>query len=112
MASVDVVLCFYDPSVYYQQMSGIAAEALLLGKPLLVTRGTSIERFLNNVAPRAAIVVDYSLNSLTSALNLPAEAWVNAGRHAKKAAGIIAELKSGQRYLETVFGFSTGDQGL
>jgi hypothetical protein len=49
-----------------------------------VTRGTSIEKFLNNVAPGAAIVVDYSLDSLASALNLPAEAWMNAGRHAKK----------------------------
>jgi hypothetical protein len=110
MASVDVVICFYDPCVYDQRMSGIVAEALLLGKPLLLTRGTSLERFVNDVAPRSAIVVDYSLASLTSALDLPAEAWVSAGRHARKAVSIVSELKSGQRYLETVFGLSADDK--
>ena len=104
MASVDVVLCFYDPCVYGRQMSGIVFDALLLGKPLLLTKGTSLERFVNDVAPGSAIAVDYSLAGLASALDLPAEAWVNATRYAQKAANIISELKSGQRYLKTVFG--------
>jgi hypothetical protein len=103
MASVDVVLCVYDPLVYNSQMSGIVSEALLLGKPLIITNGTSLERFCNQVAPGAAMTINYSTEDLVAALQAPTGTWEILARRAEAAANAVSAMKSGARFLNAIY---------
>jgi hypothetical protein len=104
MASVDVILCFYDPAIYSNQMSGLVADAILLGKPVLVTAGTQLERFVNMVAPGAAIHAEYSFDGLKKAIEMSSILWQTAQQQALNSARVVSELKSGDRFFKIVFG--------
>jgi hypothetical protein len=106
IASVDVIFCLYDPSVYKEQMSQIVSEAILLGRPLIISIGSSLQKFVHYVSPNSAIAVDYSKKGLEAALALPRRAWVNAGNQARNSSKVMAELKSGDRFVDIVFGLS------
>jgi hypothetical protein len=107
MASVDVVLCFYDSMAYADQMSGIAAEAVLLGKPVLATRNTALEGFLTRHAPGASVAADFTAPALLDALNAEEPVWRQRTRAAQASSSIMRELKSARRFFRCAFDLPT-----
>lgn len=109
IASVDVVLCFYDPEVYSDQMSGIVADALSVGKPVLVSKGSSLERFCESVSPGAAVATEYTLDGLRQGLRLPQSVWHTAEDLAKRSAAIVSLMRCGERYENIIRGSNLND---
>ena len=100
MASVDVVLAWYDPEHYGDKMSGIVPEAVSLGKPLAVTDGCrALVGFLDRYAPGAFVTGGYRPEDLLQLLALPASIWHAVGAKARASAGVVRGLKDMRRYL-------------
>jgi glycosyltransferase involved in cell wall biosynthesis len=62
MAASDLVLALYDPTVAGHRIAapGKLYEAFMLGRPVVVNRGTSLEGMVEG--DRAGYVIDYDLN--------------------------------------------------
>ncbi len=100
LAEVDVVLLGYDPAVYDAQMSGIAAEAIALGKPLLVSAGCdAILDFLARHAPGSFLCCGYGEAGLRQGLAAPRAAWHACRTAALAASGAVLALKRMAPYL-------------
>ena len=103
MADVDVVLACYDPANYADQMSGIVAEAIALGKPLLVAQGCdAITGFLEDHAPGGYVAVAFNDAGLQQGLALSASVWRTCGRAALAAASGVQGLKRMTHYLRGI----------
>ena len=103
MADVDVVLAFYDPAAYVDQMSGIVAEAIALGKPLLVAQGCdAITGFLKDHAPGSCIAMPFSNAGLEQGMALSASLWRSCGKAALAAALGVQRLKHMTHYLRGI----------
>ena len=105
MSSVSAVLCCYDPNFYRDQMSGVVTEAAALGVPTIVTKGTSLQRFLLTYSPGAAVPVSYDATSLDTALTLPQPYWYEKRRSAVASASLVQELMSCKRFLTIALGY-------
>ncbi|AMM25091.1 hypothetical protein [Variovorax sp. PAMC 28711] len=102
MSEVDVVLAFYDPTAYADQMSGIVAEAIALGKPLLVADGCdAITGFLAAHAHGSFIALPFGEPGLREGIGIPAARWRECRRAAAAAAPGVQRLKHIGRYLAT-----------
>ena len=99
MGSVSAVLCCYDRAFYGEQMSGIVSEAAALGVPAIVTRGTTLDRFLLTYAPGAGIPIEPDPVSLSAVLTLPYNYWEEKRKCALMSASLVQELKSCRRFL-------------
>jgi glycosyltransferase involved in cell wall biosynthesis len=99
MSSVSAVLCCYDPDFYRDQMSGVVTEAAALGVPIIVSKGTSLQRFLLTYSPGAAVTVSYDATSLEATLALPQPYWYKKRRTALVSASLVQELMSCKRFL-------------
>jgi hypothetical protein len=104
MLSVDVVMCFYDPEAYGEQMSGIATEAALLGKATLVTRGTALQRFFDRYSPGSYCAVDFTTGDLLAALTRPAALWRETQARARASMSALRELRRAERFFNVAFG--------
>jgi len=105
MASVDVVLAFYAPQMHRTQMSGMVAEAICLGKPLLLAEGCdALIDFLARHAPGSYLCRPWTVEGLRSGLAAPASEWRAAARAAMASAPAMRELKSAERYLAITSG--------
>ncbi|MEJ8825594.1 hypothetical protein WKW80_26805 [Variovorax humicola] len=105
MASVDVVLAFYSPGHHREQMSGIVAEAICLGKPLLIAIGCdALIDFLARQAPGSYLCQPYGLEGLVAALTASPGSWRSRALAARASAAAMQELKSADRYLAIVSG--------
>jgi hypothetical protein len=105
MHSVTAILCCYDQRFYAHQMSGIVTEAAALGKPVVVSRQTSLHRFLLQYAPGAAVPVDQDPIALAAILNRPVEYWRAKQREASLTTPLVRELKSFNRFLQLALGY-------
>jgi hypothetical protein len=101
ISSVDLVYTLYSPLAYKDRMSGIVQDAILAGKPLLVTSGcTDMRRFIDQVAPGAYIHSDYSVASAAKRLASVIDDLSNLSRQAKAGIGTIRKLKTFQGYFD------------
>lgn len=101
MSSVDLVYTLYSPLAYKDRMSGIVQDAILAGKPLLVTSGcTDMRRFIDQVAPGAYIHSDYSAGSAAKRLVSAIDHLSNLSREAKAGTGMVRKLKTFQGYFD------------
>jgi hypothetical protein len=100
MSSVDLVYTLYSPLAYRDRMSGIVQDAILAGKPLLVTSGCAdMRRFIDQVAPGAYIHSDYSVGSAAKRLASAINNLSNLSRQAKAGTGMIRKLKTFEGYF-------------
>jgi glycosyltransferase involved in cell wall biosynthesis len=104
IGSVSAVLCCYDRAFYSEQMSGIVTEAAALGVPTIVTRGTTLHRFLLTYSPGAGIPIEYDPASLAAVLALPHAYWEEKRKCALMSASLVQELKSCRRFLSIALG--------
>jgi hypothetical protein len=109
MASVDLVYTLYSPLAYKDRMSGIVQDAVLAGKPLLVTTGcTEMRRFIDRIAPGAYLHSDYSVTGAAECLASRADNLPTFSRRAKAGGQTIRKLKTFQAYFDT----SAGERAL
>src|SRR5258708_5656972 len=102
MASVDLVYTLYSPVAYKDRMSGIVQDAILAGKPLLVTSScTEMRRFVDRVAPGAYAHADYSASILASCLSSIAVQFSNLTVQATAGAEKLRKLKTFEAYFAT-----------
>jgi len=100
MAKVDLVFAAYDPAYYRDQMSGIVPEAICLGKPLIVSRAcTCLTEFLDRHAPGSYVSIEYDVDDLLRALDMPQEDWLRLAARATASAAAMRTHKSAARYL-------------
>jgi glycosyltransferase involved in cell wall biosynthesis len=87
IADADVVGCTYDPADYGMRASGIFLEALALGKPVLVSRHTSVAAEVAADCHAYGTVVDFgNVDSLAAGLELLIESYPKFQRHAAAVA--------------------------
>ncbi|HXT70408.1 MAG TPA: hypothetical protein VN700_11665 [Vicinamibacterales bacterium] len=106
MASVDVVLCAYDPSAYACQMSGVVMEAALSGKATVATHGTALARFVGTHAPDSYRLVDFSASSIREAFADDDQAWRIRQRNAASHRESVRRLRTGAYFFSRAFGSS------
>ena len=100
MSSVDLVYTLYSPDAYKDRMSGIVQDAILAGKPLLVTSGcTEMRRFVDKVAPGAYIHAGYSAPSVARRLASALETFSQLSEHAGEGAEKLRKLKTVEAYF-------------
>jgi hypothetical protein len=100
MSSVDLVYTLYSPDAYKDRMSGIVQDAILAGKPLLVTRScTEMRRFIDRVAPGAYIHADYSAPNVARRLASALETFSKLSEHAGEGAERLRKLKTVEAYF-------------
>lgn len=105
MSSVDLVYSLYSPLAYNDRMSGIVQDAILAGKPLLITTGcTEMRRFIDRVAPGAYLHSDYSVLGATKSLVSAVDDVDVLLKKAKKGTETIRKLKT----FEVFFGTGEG----
>jgi hypothetical protein len=105
MASVDLVYALYSPVAYKDRMSGIVQDAILAGKPLLVTSGcTEMRRFIDRIAPGAYIHSDYSVTGAAKCLASRIDDVSAISQLAKTGGETIRKLKTFQAYFDTSAG--------
>ncbi|CAH7385844.1 conserved hypothetical protein [Vibrio chagasii] len=99
------VYCVYDPKVAVNRFSDPNKfyEALLLGKPLIVARGTGIDCLVEELG--LGLVIDYNVDSLESSLNRFSErdylaAMENIKQHRSKFLWGSSEEQLNQIYLK------------
>lgn len=87
IADADVVGCTYDPADYGMRASGIFLEALALGKPVLVSRHTSVAAEVAADDHAYGTVVDFgNVDSLAAGLELMVESYPKFQRGAAAVA--------------------------
>jgi hypothetical protein len=102
VSSVDLVYTLYSPVAYKDRMSGIVQDAILAGKPLLVTSScTEMRRFVDRVAPGAYAHADYSVASSASCLSSIANQFSNLTLQARAGAEKLRKLKTFEAYFAT-----------
>jgi hypothetical protein len=100
MAAVDAVHCFYDPAQYAGKMSGIPAEALALGRPVLLADGCeAMIDFVERHAPGSYVSGPYSAQTLEMALAMPLSSWRRIAECAHGSSAGVRALKSMSRFL-------------
>ena len=100
MSSVDLVYTLYSPDAYKDRMSGIVQDAILAGKPLLVTSGcTEMRRFVDKVAPGAYIHASYSAPSVARRLASALETFSKLSENAGEGAERLRKLKTVEAYF-------------
>jgi hypothetical protein len=101
MASVDLVYTLYSPVAYKDRMSGIVQDAILAGKPILVTSGCAdMRRFIDRIAPGAYVHADYSAASAASSLCSAVGSLGDLSKCAKSGAERIRKLKTFEAYFD------------
>lgn len=76
LAEADVVGCVYSPSDYAKRASGIFNEALAIGRPVVVSRNTSIAAEVANDGAAYGITVDFGdIDSLAKGLERLVETY-------------------------------------
>lgn len=100
LGHIDVLLALYDPAIHRAQMSGIVAEAIGLGKAILVAEGCdAILEFLRQWAPGSFLVVPRTQAGLLQGLRAPASVWRRCQEAACRASAAVMRLKDVERYL-------------
>jgi hypothetical protein len=101
MSSVDLVYTLYSPLAYKDRMSGIVQDALLAGKPLLVTTGCKeMRRFVERIAPDAYVHADYSVPDAVRCLASTIETLADLAERARAGAEQIRKLKTFKAYFD------------
>ena len=102
MASVDLVYTLYSPDAYRDRMSGIVQDAILAGKPLLVTSNcTEMRRFVDRVAPGAYAHAEYSSLSAAGCLSSIGDKIGSLTKQARAGAEKLRKLKTFEAYFAT-----------
>jgi hypothetical protein len=102
MSSVDLVYTLYSPDAYKDRMSGIVQDAILAGKPLVVTSScTEMRRFVDRVAPGAYAHADYSTLSAATCLSSIGDRIGSLTKQARAGAEKIRKLKTFEAYFAT-----------
>jgi glycosyltransferase involved in cell wall biosynthesis len=105
------VLLPYDPKAYYGRTSGIFAEALAFGKPVITTRGTWMARYVDRY--RCGVLMDgYNPEKLSKAMGEYAGNREFYDRNAREASGPWREYHNPKNYLETVFALAGNGTGI
>jgi len=100
MSSVDLVYALYSPLAYKDRMSGIVQDAMLAGKPLLVTTGcTEMRRFIEQIAPDAYVYADYSVSDTVRCLASTIETLADLSERARVGAEKIRKMKTFEAYF-------------
>jgi hypothetical protein len=100
MSSVDLVYALYSPLAYKDRMSGIVQDAMLAGKPLLVTTGcTEMRRFIEQIAPDAYVYADYSVSDTVRCLASTIETLADLSERARAGAEKIRKMKTFEAYF-------------
>lgn len=100
MSSVDLVYTLYSPQAYKDRMSGIVQDALLAGKPLLVTTGCKeMRRFIERIAPDAYVHADYSVPDAVRCLASTIETLPDLSERARAGAEKIRKMKTFEAYF-------------
>ena len=100
MASIDLVYTLYSPLAYKDRMSGIVQDALLAGKPLLVTSDCDeMRQFIDRIAPGAHFHADYSVIGAANSLALAIENLGDLSKRARQGAEKIRKLKTFEAYF-------------
>jgi hypothetical protein len=103
ISSVDLVYTLYSPLAYQDRMSGIVQDALLAGKPLLVTTGCKeMRRFVERIAPGAYVHADYSVSDTVRCLAATIETMAELAERARAGAEKIRKLKTFKAYFDGV----------
>jgi hypothetical protein len=111
MARVDMVLAFYSPDHHADQMPGIVAEAICLGKPLLIANGChALIDFLARHAPGSYMCQPWGLEGLVTGLTASREACARMAQAARASAAAMRELKAADRYLAIACGIEAPAQ--
>jgi len=85
LQSCDVILLPYDPTMYRARGSGLFSEAILYGKPLVVTAGTAMEKAANR-GECVAESCEFNSFSLARAMNQVCSHYAEFAKSARKAA--------------------------
>jgi len=102
LSSVDLVYTLYSPLAYKDRMSGIVQDAILAGKPLLVTTGcTDMRRFIDRVAPGAYVHADYSAAPASECLASVLESLGELSEQARIGAETIRKMKTFEAFFST-----------
>jgi hypothetical protein len=102
MSSVDVVYTLYSPLAYKDRMSGIVQDAILAGKPLLITAGcTEMRRFVDRVAPGAYIEAEYSATEAAKSLAKAIEDVDGLLGNARQGTEAIRKLKTFEVFFDS-----------
>jgi hypothetical protein len=100
MSSVDLVYTLYSPLAYKDRMSGIVQDALLAGKPLLVTSGCKeMRRFVEGIAPNAYVHADYSVPNAVRCLASSIERLADLSERARAGSEKIRRMKTFEAYF-------------
>ncbi|MBV8100498.1 MAG: hypothetical protein JOZ31_15220 [Verrucomicrobia bacterium] len=100
MASIDLVYTLYSPLAYKDRMSGIVQDALLAGKPLLVTSNCAeMRQFIDRIAPGSYVDADYSVTGAAHRLVSAVEDLSNFSKRARDGAEKIRRLKTFEAYF-------------
>jgi hypothetical protein len=103
ISSVDLVYTLYSPLAYQDRMSGIVQDALLAGKPLLLTTGCKeMRRFVEQVAPDAYVHADYSVSDAVRCLAATIETLADLAERARAGSEKIRKLKTFKAYFDGV----------
>jgi hypothetical protein len=102
VSGVDLVYTLYSPLAYRDRMSGVVQDAILAGRPLLVTTEcTEMRRFIDQVAPGAYVQCGYSVPGAASCLaSLTADKLGDLLKQAKAGAETIRKLKTFRAFFE------------
>jgi hypothetical protein len=102
VSSVDLVYTLYSPLAYKDRMSGIVQDAILAGKPLLITSPcTEMRRFIDRVAPGAYVHSDYSVVGAMKSLVSAIDDVDGLLRKAKKGTETIRKLKTFEAFFDS-----------
>jgi hypothetical protein len=101
IASVDLVYTLYSPVAYKDRMSGIVQDAILAGRPLLVTTGCAdMRRFIDRIAPGAYVHADYSAASAATCLCSAVDSLNDLSKFAQSGTGQLRKLKTFEAYFD------------
>lgn len=102
MSSVDLVYTLYSPLAYRDRMSGIVQDALLAGKPLLLTTGCKeMRRFVERIAPDAYVHADYTVSDAVRCLAATIETLPKLLERARAGSEKIRKMKTFEAYFDS-----------
>lgn len=120
LCAADLIVLPYRPAAYFARISGVAVEALLLGKPVVFTRDTWVARLMDQFETGVSCDAEVSsfVDSLTVALENLEDLTHRAEAQKKSAAAAFSTEKfldgllSPTKNVDLIYYLPVGEGGL
>jgi glycosyltransferase involved in cell wall biosynthesis len=102
LASIDLVLCPYDPRHYALMPSGVACEAIANGIPIVVPAETSLARLVEQYAGCGEVFTDHAAESVFAAVIRALDKLADRATRAHAAAQRWAQINGPERAVDVI----------